>query len=292
MALRVNRTFKGETARYGDSKEEVWMYDVIADDLTFTIYDAQTADDGVTAVPVKGEPHDQDDEMFVDEVQPSRDEKLPTLIRVTVTFKNNTTVQEVGGGSLEWDYFLELEREPYTETRNIDLDGLAVVNAIGDFYDPFPEYTGSDPVYLYSFKAKNVDWDTLGEAFDCVNDAAVSLTFNGTTKIFPEKTLKVQPDIKILYKIDPDVFYGIKHRLIYKKDGWFTKLVNQGYYYLDGGGKRVRVLDEDKQPSTEPALLAADGSLIAPLGTPVFFPVDGYRFVNLLSFSTLPGFTP
>lgn len=178
----------------------------------------------------------------------------------------------------------------HTYTRIVDKDasGSPIVNAAGKSFDRPPTIQESEPVLIAQFNVERLDYVlALQNTYpNRVNSAAWDLTIRsasadaGTTYplSFPARTARC-----LYVRPGPEAtegdrsFYPTTAAFAIKSSTWDLEILNEGYGYLESaGGAYKKATDSDGAVVSEPDLLAADGTKLAPGVVGNFITVQAY----------------
>lgn len=171
-----------------------------------------------------------------------------------------------------------------------DINGKAIVNSAGDYFDPPVTIDDSRPIVKIVRNEATFD-PVLAKTY---KDSTNTDTFLGQDP-YTWKISDIQGDLE--YNMDcgtPDGFYYVvTYELEFNPDTWKKLILDQGMRGLDGSGKFTQFLDDKGQPVSDPVLMDGNGGRKSATADPHFFTFEVYRevaFADLnLDFSGAPG---
>ena len=255
--------------------------------------DVQPSPTAIAGLPQTGAAHPTLADLVVVGHEPRED---ATGVRWVITVRYERVGTVVGGS------FKRLRREWDTQDASRDLlydagTGLPMLNAAGDPFDRVPGVFHADRV-LRVVRQENTAPATGLAMSGTINSAAVTApggisldTHKGLLKI---KCRETDPTGTSSPTYKYEYIYEIYERTMMAKIngaltdiGWDESFVERGYYYLDAvGGNRVRALEDIdlgppegviSRPTTEPVLLAADGTELAAGADPIIKRVQAIK---------------
>ncbi len=167
-----------------------------------------------------------------------------------------------------------------------DINGNAVVNAAGDYFDPPLVRDDSRPLLAIVRNEQNFTSARAGQFKDAVN----SDSWFG----YAPKQVKCS-NISASLEYNPicGFYYIVSYEFAINTEstGWQKEILNQGLRYLNGS-TRTNVLINGA-PATAPVPLDNSGAVLPPSGTPVFLAFDIYPEVSFsglgFDFAGAPG---
>lgn len=207
---------------------------------------------------------------------------------VTCTYSNETDSQEIEErvqalNPVDRRAKIRWSTNNYTKIIHKDIDGNAIINAVGDYFiDPPPEIEVSRWTVTVT---KNVlvvpAWLLLYQ--DAINSG--SFVVGGLT-VSPGCARLTGIAIDDLQKENGFEFYPLSMTLEFRKEGWQLKLLHQGYNCKVGSAK-VKCVDDNGVPVTSPACLNDSGGQIDDV-TPETAVYKNFNVYESLDFSVLP----
>lgn len=139
-----------------------------------------------------------------------------------------------------------------------DKDGNAMLNKAGDPLEPLPvDLVRWNITFQKNFTSVPL-WVT--DYVNCINDSAT--TINGVN--FPKQTLKLQGLDISDKQVQNDVeYYSVKAQIVYQRETFVVRRLNEGFAYLDGGSTRTPFTESDGSRSAEMRCLDEDGDQLA-----------------------------
>jgi hypothetical protein len=151
-----------------------------------------------------------------------------------------------------------------------DVNGQAIVNSAGSYFDPPPMMDDSRPTIVMVRNEPSFNAALAMDYQDAVNSAA----WFG----FPAGTAKVS-QISASDHWENDVYYWeVTYEFEIRREGWTLRLLDQGRYERSGTNVRP-ILDANGDPVQDPVLLNGSGSRLDNPGpsTAVFLNFDVYK---------------
>jgi hypothetical protein len=148
----------------------------------------------------------------------------------------------------------------------VDVDGNAIVNSAGDYYDPPVEYERLHASLVVRRNESAPNINLVAAWSNTVNLKA----WNG----FPPKTARLMPIRipEIMYSQVTNSFYWpMEYEFEINFDTWVKQILNQGFRQLDAEGQLVPIFING-QPIDTPLMLDEDGHAIL---TPAFVDSSG-----------------
>lgn len=180
---------------------------------------------------------------------------------------------------------IKWKAQPYRKAIEKDINGKAIVNSAGDYFDPPPEIDSSHWVVTITKNVVAVP-SVILEYTDAIN--ASSFTIQG-----------IGIDTRVAKIVDLDIgdlqiecdfeYYVFTFSLEFRPETWKLKPLDQGYRYKSGTSRK-QIMDDSTppRPITSPKLLNGSGAVLPDPTTAnaVFLSYDVY---NEKDFSILPG---
>lgn len=223
------------------------------------------------------------------EVSFSQDSSAPCKWDIEATYSSellkqadqtNVTDPSERPAKIKW------KAQQYRRAISEDLDGNAIVNSAGDYFDPPPEIDSSHWVATIEKNVPAVPTFILSYT-DAVNSD--SFTIQGMT--VNEKVAKiVDIDISDRQTEGDFNFYVFTYSLEFRPETWRLKVLDQGFRYDDAGDiKQITDSSTPPRPITSPKLLDGSGGILAnpSPGNAEFITFDVYNAVDFGG--TLPG---
>lgn len=166
-----------------------------------------------------------------------------------------------------------------------DINGVAIVNSAGDYFDPPPTIDDSRTILRITKNLATFDPTIAHDFKDSIN----SDTWHG----YPPRTWKVE-DITAELKFNAECgwYEEVTFELALNPDLWKKEILDQGLRKLSGGSQ-ANIKDTNGEDITSPMLLNGSGAPLAPLGTPTYLLFQVYKeraFSGLgLDFTGAPG---
>lgn len=170
-----------------------------------------------------------------------------------------------------------------TEVMMKDWDDVAYKNSAGDMYDPLEER------YIQSADCTITMNEETNPATRCVNfswttnDAIIWGVAIGNALI---KLIESQKTWEIVNGVTQE-YWRTTYPISFRNDNWKSKVIDNGFNYLDGGTKRPIVVTDtngNKHQVTTPQLLNGSG---ATTSTPTVYPTGGFKKYNTSNFASL-----
>lgn len=168
--------------------------------------------------------------------------------------------------------------EVQSEVMYKDLDGTAILNSAKDRYDPMPEREILGGCVTIT-RNETANPATSIETYSLTTS---SDGYGGTADIAKMGVITARKTYE-----NGIPYWQVRYPISFKRDGWRYKVVDNGHRKLTGDGKRRRIHDDVGQTSPVPCLLDGAGGELAPEGSPVVFPTDGYKRYPSVSWSSL-----
>ncbi len=161
-----------------------------------------------------------------------------------------------------------------------DVNGNAVVNTAGDYFDPPVMRDDSRPLISISRNEQTFNPTLAAQFKDAVNsDSFMGFSPNQVKCSNISAALEYNPICGFYYVMNYEFAVNTE------QTGWRKEILNQGLRYL-AGSTRTNILINGA-PATAPVPLDNAGAVLPPSGTPVFLPFDIYRTLPFSQF----GFT-
>jgi hypothetical protein len=174
----------------------------------------------------------------------------------------------------------------YQQAVEKDINGKAILNSAGDYFDPPPEVDRSRwAAHVSKNYASLPEW--LLDYADALNDAPFKI---GGLTVLTGKAKLSEMAISELQKENDTEFYELSFSIQFRKEGWVLKMLDQGLHYLTTPDDlttktKIKINGED---AAAPVLLDGHGGILAdPSPTSaLFLGFDEYEAKNFL---VLPG---
>lgn len=151
-----------------------------------------------------------------------------------------------------------------------DRNGDPILNSAKDYFDPPISRDDSRPILGLIRNQATFNQDLADSLRDHVNDAPWWGAAAGKVKISNITAHRVfSPEIG-------DYYWQATYEFAFNRDGWATKVLDQGFRQLNGAGTAQVPIFKDGVPVGSPALLDGSGHALAVSGTPVFLEFDVY----------------
>lgn len=175
--------------------------------------------------------------------------------------------------------------QAYRKAVDKDINGRAIVNSAGDYFDPPPEADRSHWVAMIRKNVTAVPAAILGYD-NPVNSKG--FTIQGLT-VAPKVAKLLDIEISDLQVEGEYEFYTFDYALEFRPAGWNLKPLDQGYRYKSGSDRK-NILDNSTppRPVTSPRLLDGAGNVLANPTTSNAVFLD-YEIDDAKDFSILPG---
>lgn len=170
-----------------------------------------------------------------------------------------------------------------TEAMMKDWDDVAYKNSVGDMYDPVEErYIQSGDVTITLNEETNPASRCVNYSWTTNSDVIWGVAANcGLIKLIEsQKTFEVVNGASYEY-------WRTTYPISFRNDNWKSKVVDNGYNYLDGATKRpILVTDTNgnKHQVTTPQFLDGAGATTA---TPTVYPTGGFKKYKNSTFASL-----
>jgi hypothetical protein len=263
---------------------ETVVYLVETDDKYITRYDIMAA--GV--LPIKYQLHPENSLMTVRSVDLAQTDG-PMVWEATIEYSSvpydqtdeddEDTLPTQQAARIKWT------TTQFTKPLTRDVDGNAIINSAGDYFDPPIEIDTSRWSIVIEKKVAAVPSYILSYA-NTINEAAI--TIDGV--VIGEKVAKLS-EISISEKdtAQGEEFYTFTYRLELAnadEGDWVVKVLDQGLHEFDRAERKTPIL-VDGEPAKQPVLLDGNGiAIVDPEPTDaVFLEFDGYVEAD---FSVLP----
>lgn len=286
MTIRAKIKPTGRSGTYSgiiDDHETV-VYLVETDDKYITRYDIMAAGE----LPIKYQQHPENPLMTVRSVDLAQTDG-PMVWEATVEYSSvpydqndeddEDTLPTAQAARIKWT------TTQFTKPLTRDVDGNAIINSAGDYFDPPIEIDTSRWSIVVEKKVASIPSYILDYA-NTINSSAI--TIDGV--LIGAKKAKLS-EISISEKdtAQGEEFYTFTFRLeIANADevDWVVKVLDQGLHEVNAEGTKTPILI-DGEPAKQPVLLNGSGAVIEnPEPTDaVFLERDGYVEVD---FSVLP----
>jgi hypothetical protein len=150
-----------------------------------------------------------------------------------------------------------------------DINGNAVSNSAGDYFDPPPTIDDSRPTIRVVRNEQTYNPQYAISWKDTVNTD----TFFG---FGPGQVKLAQPLGELEYSPVIGFYVVVTYEFEINPAGWKKEILDQGLRKLGGGGQ-VACVDENGQPVTSPVLLDGAGGQLATGGDPAFMEFEVYQ---------------
>jgi hypothetical protein len=179
---------------------------------------------------------------------------------------------------------LEYGGEQFERIADVDVDGNAIVNSAGDYFDPPVVMDDSRPLFTITRNEASFSASVADSYRDTTNDATFFGFAAGTVKCGFITAVR-----KWHAKVPGHFYWTVKYPFYLNRDGWTKSLLDQGLRKAELVGATLtrKQITIDGQLATSPVLLNGTGGVLAPNGTPVYLE---YRVYPESDFSTF-GFT-
>jgi hypothetical protein len=171
-----------------------------------------------------------------------------------------------------------------------DVDGNAVLNSAGDYFDPAATMDDSRSTLRVVRNEQYYDERYATVWRDKVNESNWNGYAPGTVKILPITS-------EMEYSGVCGFYYVVQYEFEINSDGWKKRILDQGLRVLDSGtGNQKLAHDENGQPATSPVLLDGNGGQLEVGDSPVYLEYQVYQEIDFgplnLNFSGAPGQEP
>lgn len=185
-----------------------------------------------------------------------------------------------GGGPLGQKQLMNWDAEQFEQIVDEDIDGNAIVNSAGDYFDPPVTGDQSRPILTITRNQKFFDPSVAETYADTVNSAP----FYGR----PPRTMKMAaPVARQLYSplvYEDGYYWEVTYTFHGNRYTWDKILLDQGMRQKAGGAREQVIVDG--APVSSPVLLSG-GTALAPGGEPEFLAFQIYPGVD---YATVFGF--
>jgi hypothetical protein len=189
---------------------------------------------------------------------------------------------QFGINPVNWPVKLTFNGNKFQRIVWVDVNGNPVLNSAKErFQEPLTaDDTRTTIVATRNELISGFDL-TLAETY---RDSTNNAVWNG----FPAKYVKCgtistgEPQ----YDSNAQVyFYTVTYPFEINRDTWDTKVLDQGFSYIDGTGKRLAVRDKNGQRPSDPSLLDGSGNVLPVTGTAVYRTFEIYPERNFSTFN-------
>jgi len=254
--MAVTSVKPGVSGSFGRATLDVRVFSVVFDTIANgSVRAARTADDGVTAIPSKGDAHPDDSTLKVDDIT-ARPVGNGLMYDVVV---NYTGWQSDSGESdpaaqaavITWGY--EVTTEPYDK----DEDDEDVLNSASECFDPPPTREVYDEVVTIVKNVSADDWATILAGKYNGSTNTDSATVDGRTIDTVDTFGKGKITVESRKIARGDYSYReVTFRIRIREDGWRHRILDQGY--RDSNGDEFK--DDNGETRSMPTLLDGAGA--------------------------------
>lgn len=298
--LKVYRTFKGESA---NEDREVHKYLVESDSKNTTCTQARTANDGTVSIPATYSL--LEGTTWTAAVEARRMDSNPKWFEVTVTYRKATVEAgsfpkeqkpEEGG---KWNMSIlgrtmVYEEEVY-KAKNSSGVLVEIANSAGQRFENGIMKQYFDQELVVRFDTDSPNWNAIRDTKGKVNDAEVTITIKGVTRVCPQGTLRfINADWSLSFDQATsanEAHVAMELTFAYRHEGWGIKKIDEGFYIRNTGttsGREkplLKIIDNLTGEWIQKPAFLKDGQLL-PDGDPVelleFFIYEEASFDDLL----------
>lgn len=174
--------------------------------------------------------------------------------------------------TVDWDFLTE------DGIVDVDQDGLAVVNAAYDSFDP-PLVRGRHPAILVVTRNEaQFLYSWVADLTDATNDA--DFIYVGDLGKWLIAKITSSNNEATLSNGTVVTFWPVRYELHFRPEGWGKTILNQGMRQLTVAGTAWEPILVNGQPISSPSLLDATGRALAAAGTPTYLDFRIYREVD------------
>ncbi len=250
------------------STMESWeerQYHVEFTDASATGMDARNA----TGVPVWGSQL-PNYSLYVMAKEAERDPAGPYLWKVTVTWrtlKPNDKQPKFNATHSTWSIVKTITGVPFQRPIEKDLNGVAMVNCIGEPYSPPVQKLEYDSKITINFLTNATGYNyALHDCKGSLNGSAYTITIGGMPYLIDALTLKLDNFVVgDQYDQDGTKIGSVSLELLYHAgtDGWLEKMPNRSFNHSVNGYEKGQPImngtGPNAQPISEPMYLDASG---------------------------------
>jgi hypothetical protein len=165
-----------------------------------------------------------------------------------------------------------------------DKDGNAVTNSAGDYFDPPVMADDSRPTLRITRNEQTYDPTYANTWKDTVNaDIFWGFAVHTVKLALPTGDLEYNPVCGFYYVVTYEFEVNLK--------GWRKEILDQGMRQIVAG-KKQKILDDQGEDISSPALLDGNGAKLATGGTPAMITVEVYQEANFSALGLDPGSAP
>lgn len=212
----------------------------------------------------------------------------PNVWQVTATYSSKKEDPEKDKDDpLDRAAEIEWSSEKVSRVMDRDLTGKAVVNSAGEKFDPPIEVEESLPLVTITRNEDSYNY-SLGLQYQ---DAVNSDPFFG----FDPGQAKIK-EIRARSQFENDQYtWKVTYAIVFKREGWQTEVLDQGYWSVNEDGDKVLIKDVDNKPLSAPALLDGNGfevsvkKITGAAGTPIVITTEGNHGYSVGTQVTISG---
>jgi hypothetical protein len=167
---------------------------------------------------------------------------------------------------------------PFESIADEDVNGDAIVNSAGDYFDPPVMKDDSQPVLTITRNEPTFDPLLAAECRDKTNDAPFLGSAPGTVKV-----MDISGDRQ--WNAQCQWYWKVRYEFKFDKKTWTRTLLDQGVMELDPGGTHQQVIQNSGVPSASPSLLDGSGHVLAHGSPPVYLDFDIYEPIDFGQFN-------
>ena len=173
---------------------------------------------------------------------------------------------------------IEYDHQVTSEQIDKDINDQPLQVSSGEPLDPPLNEEKSDRVIRYTFYTYSYSSSTAAAFNEHVND--------GTYAGFPAGTVKIGKFAGTMESIGGYVFYRVIVELVVREQTWKRRCLDQGFRQLTTGTPGFKaILDDEKNPVTEPVKLDGTGKVLAAEAPPYWHLFETKESAN---FNSLP----
>ena len=258
--VSVQERTRGERAwKDLNGRHYVRTYLVIVDDAADGPATVMDADDGSTAIPELGDAHPNNAYARARSVTPEQvkaEDRLKWLCRVSY---DTTTRKPPKENPLREDP--EISWGQITRTLAIvkDKDGVAILNSAYNPYDPPFEDEVHDLAVTIVRNVKTFTPSTADSYVDSVNSDSTTIAGLAVSA----RQAKLVQWTAVSGERNGIDFWRETYVIEFRAATWDLELLDHGLYYISGTD-RLPILDDEKNPLTEPQRLDGSGGVLTP----------------------------
>jgi hypothetical protein len=281
MAVDSVKLYKSSQTSSGGKRTGKKVYKVVlsgADILDAGV--ARTANDGVTAVPARGDAWSDTDTglrcIGVDTGEPTEDSGQMFLVTADYS---TATVADENENPLDDPDTWQLDYATSSEEKYVDRNNDTVTNSIGQTFDPPLQWEIDDAVVTITrnIAIDEFDLGMIIQSNNTINDSDFDLLGESIPagcariRITARKANKNNIDYVILTFV-----VMLRAGTEDEPRGWVKRVLDQGYAEVDEDGNYTLVSDTRGMPLNQPVKLDGSGNQLPGGGPAAFLSVEGY----------------